>query len=308
MEWTTMRAVTPIVHVIMNRDSGAANKAPLLAEIETAFAAYGWQVEPVLVGRRDLRSRAQQTVAQAPGAIVVAGGDGTINTVASACVKAGRPLGLVPAGTFNYVARNLGVPTEVSQAVSVIVNRQVRRVDIGEINGRIFLNNAGFGLYAQMLERREHDKRRFGRNRLVAFCSGIRSLLGPRPLYAVELIADGRSTRLLTTTLLFGCNALQLKHFNVSAADCLSQQKLAVLSLKLRSRREVALAACAALLGRLDAVDTTEAFCTSTARVQTRRWALKVVIDGELVVLRTPLDVKLLVGALQVFTPTGDPD
>src|SRR5262245_13290449 len=117
-----MPALTPMAHVIMNRDSGADDKTALAGEIETAFTAHGWQVEFVQVGRRDLHSRTQQTVARAFGAIVVAGGDGTINAVASACVKANQPLGLVPAGTFNYVARNIGVPTEVSQAVSVIVN------------------------------------------------------------------------------------------------------------------------------------------------------------------------------------------
>jgi diacylglycerol kinase family enzyme len=298
-----MPAGTPIAHVIMNRDSGADNKTALTREIETAFTAHGWRAEFVLVGRRDLHSRTRQTVAQAPGTIVVAGGDGTINAVASACVKANRPLGIVPAGTFNYVARNLEVPTEVSQAVSVIVNGRVCHVDIGEINGRIFLNNAGFGLYAQMLERRERDKRRFGRRRVVAFLSGIRCLLSSHPLYAVELVADGQTERRLATTLFFGCNALQLEHFNVAAAECLRHQKLAILSLKLRSRWEITVAACAALIGRLDEVDTTDAFCASTVRVQTWRRALKVVIDGEIVLLRPPLDVMLRPGALQVFAP-----
>jgi diacylglycerol kinase family enzyme len=302
-ELTTMPTVKPIAHVIMNRDSGAGNKAALAREIETAFRAHDWQVKFVRVGRRDLHSRTQQTVAQASGAIVVAGGDGTINAVASACVEANQPLGLVPAGTFNYVARNLGVPTEVSQAVSVVVSGRVRHVDIGEINGRIFLNNTGFGLYARMLERREHDKRRFGRSRVVAFVSGMRCLLSSHPLYAIELVADGHTERRLTTTLFFGCNALQLEHFNVAAAECLRQQKLAVLLLKLRSRWEVTVAACAALAGRLDAVGTTDAFCASHLRVQTRRRVSKVVIDGEIILLRPPLDVTLRPGALQVFAP-----
>jgi YegS/Rv2252/BmrU family lipid kinase len=294
---------TPIAHVIMNRDSGANDKTMLTAEIEMAFTAHGWQVEFVLAGRHDLRSRTRQTVAQAPGTIVVAGGDGTINTVASACVEAKRPLGLVPAGTFNYIARNLGVPTEVSQAVSMIVNGEVRQVDVGEINGRIFLNNAGIGLYAQMLERREQDKRRFGRSRTIAFFSGMRSLLSAHQPYTVELMADGQMARHLTTTLFFGCNALQLEDFNIAAAECLRHQKLAVLSLKLRSRWEVTVAACAALMGRLDEVDTVNTFCASTVRVQTRRRALKVAIDGEIVLLRSPLDVTLQPGALQVFAP-----
>jgi diacylglycerol kinase family enzyme len=305
-ELVTMSAVTPIAHVIMNRDSGATDKAALTTEIETAFKAHGWQTDFILAGRHDLRNQTQQIVAQAPGGIVVAGGDGTINTVASMCVEAKRPLGLIPAGTFNYVSRNLGVPTEVAQAVAVITNGWVRQVDIGEINGRIFLNNAGIGLYAQMLEHREQDKRRFGRRRLVAFLSGMRSLLSSHPQYAVELVADGQIARHLTTTVFFGCNALQLADFNVTAAECLRHQKLAVLVLKLHSRWEVTVAACAALLGRLDEASTTEAFCASSIRVQTRRRILKVAIDGEIVLLRSPLDVTLHLGALQVFAPALD--
>ena len=301
-----MAAVTPIAHVIMNRDSGAADKAALTTEIETALRPHGWQTEFVLAGAYGLHNRTQQVVAQVPGTIVVAGGDGTINTVASTCVEAKRPMGLIPAGTFNYVSRNLRIPTEVAQAVAVITNGCVRQVDIGEINGRIFLNNAGIGLYAQMLERREQDKRRFGRRRLVAFFSGMRSLLSAHPQYAVELVADGQTARHLTTTVFFGCNALQLEDFNVTAAECLQHQKLAVLVLKLHSRWEVTVAACAALRGRLDEASTTEAFCASNIRVQTRRRTLKVAIDGEIVLLRSPLDVMLRPGALQVFAPALD--
>jgi diacylglycerol kinase family enzyme len=298
-----MPAGTPIAHVIMNRHSGASDKAALTQEIETAFAAHGWKVEFILVRPRELLKSTRRAVAEAPGAIVVAGGDGTINTVASTCVEAKRPLGIVPAGTFNYVARNLEVPTEVSPAVAVIVDGHIRPVDIGEINGHIFLNNAGFGLYATMLERRERDKRRFGRSRLVAFLSGMLCLLCAHPLYSVELVADGQTERHLTTTLFFGCNALQLQHFNVAAADCLRHQKLAVLSLQQRSRWEIVVAAVAALSGRLDEADATHVFCASTVRVQPRRRALKVVIDGEIVDLRPPLDVTFRPGALLVYAP-----
>jgi diacylglycerol kinase family enzyme len=299
-----MPETTSIAHVIMNRHSGAGNKAALRQEIETAFTAAGWKVEFLLVGRRDLHSRTRQIVAQAPGVVGVAGGDGTINAVAAACLEAERPLGIIPAGTFNYIARNLEVPTEVSQAVSVMINGVIRRVDVGAMNGRIFLNNAGFGLYVTMIEQRERDKQRFGRYRMVAFLSGMRCLLSTHPLYAVELVADGQSMHCLTTTLFFGCNALQLKDYNVAAAECLQHQQLAVLSLRLHSRRDIARAAWAALTGRLEQAATTEAFCASTVRMQTRRRrALRVVIDGEVVLLRPPLDVRFRPGALQVFAP-----
>lgn len=301
-----MARVASIAHVITNQRSGAGDKSALTQNIEAAFKAHDWQVEFIVVDRDNLHSRIQQAVSQAPGAIVVAGGDGTINAVASECVKVNRPLGILPAGTFNYVARNLGLPAEVPQAVEVITGGRLRPVDIGQINGHIFLNNAGFGLYSNLVEQREIDKRRFGRSRLVAVFSGIRCLLGPQPLFEVDLAADDRHERRLTTTLFFGCNALQLENFNASAADCLRRGKLAVLSLRVPSRWDIAVATVAALTARLDQARNTDAFCASSVRVHTRRRALKVAIDGEIIIMRPPLEVRLLTGGLQVFAPDDE--
>jgi diacylglycerol kinase family enzyme len=287
----------------MNRGSGAGDKSVLNQEIESAFKANGWQVEFVLVDRRDLRSRARSTVAQARGTIVVAGGDGTINAVAAACLEGTRPFGIVPSGTFNYVARNLGLPSSVPEAVELIVKGLVRKVDVGEINGHIFLNNAGFGLYSTMVERRELDKRRWGRSRLVAVLSGLRCLLGAHPLYVVDLTADGKTERILTTTLVFGSNQLQMEQISAAAADCLRHQKLAVLSLRLHSRWDIAVVALAAAFGRLDVPSNVDSLCASTVHVQTRRRALKVALDGEIAILRPPLDVMLRPGGLQILAP-----
>jgi diacylglycerol kinase family enzyme len=302
-----MSTAATTAHVIMNLGSGAGDKSALNRDIESAFNSHAWKVEFVEVGGRSLQSQIRNTVRQAPGTIVVAGGDGTINTVAAACLEANRAFGILPAGTFNYVARNLSLPTEIAEAVSVIIEGRTRAVDVGEINGQIFLNNAGFGLYSRLVERRELDKRRWGRNRVVAVLSGIRCLLGAHPLYRVEITADGKTDRLRTTTLFFGSNPLQMETFNAAAAECLRHHKLAVLSLELHSRWQIALAAAAALLGRLDMASSVETFCANSVRVQTRRRALKVAFDGELTILRPPLDVRLRPGALQVFAPASEP-
>jgi diacylglycerol kinase family enzyme len=298
-----MPAPAPIANVIMNRGSGADDKSALQQEIETAFRSHGWAAQFIMAGRIDLQSSVKKAVATASGALVVAGGDGTINAVASACGSANRPFGILPAGTFNYVVRNLGLPTDVPQAVSVIVGGHPRPVDAGEINGRIFLNNAGFGLYTDLIERRETDKRRFGRNRIVALFSGLKCMLGSCPLYDVDLTADGEEESLQTTTLFFGCNALQLENYNVAAVDCLRGGKLAVLSLKLRNRRDIAAAAFSALTGKLEEAQSIDAFCARIVRIRTRRRRLKVALDGEIVILNPPLEVTLRVGALQVFAP-----
>jgi diacylglycerol kinase family enzyme len=295
--------MTPLANVILNRRSGADNKPMFREEIGAAFRSYGWRVEFVACERGNLANQVKDVVAKEAGTIVVAGGDGTVNTVASACLALERPFGIVPGGTFNYVARNLGVSTNVNEAVAAIVAGQLRPLDAGEINGRLFLNNAGTGLYSDLIERRERDKRRFGRKRIVGLYSGILSMLDSYPLYRVELTADGRSEQLLTTTLFFGCNALQLENYNVAARNCLHDKKLAVLSLKVRNRRDIGKAALAALMGKLEEADNIDSFCARTVRVLTQRPVLKVAVDGETVVMHSPLDVKLRPEALHVFAP-----
>jgi diacylglycerol kinase family enzyme len=129
-----MPAMARTAHVIMNQGSGAGDKSVLNQEIEAAFKTHDWQVEFILVGGRSLQSQIRNTVRQTPGTIVVAGGDGTINTVAAACLEANRPFGILPAGTFNYVARNLGLPTDIPEAVSVIIEGRTLAVDVGGTN------------------------------------------------------------------------------------------------------------------------------------------------------------------------------
>lgn len=295
--------MTGSAQIIVNRRSGAGDKSALNEQIDAAFRTHGWHVDFVACQRDDLERRIADATRRPGGTIVVAGGDGTINAVASACLAAQRPFGIVPAGTFNYVARNLGIPTEVDAAVATIVAGQTRPIDVGEINGRLFLNNAGTGLYSHLIERREEDKKRLGRKRIVGLLSGVRCLLERHPLYRVELRADGEPQSLRTTTLFFGCNALQLENYNVAARECLDDGKLAVVSLALHNRADIARAAWAALTGKLDAADSIESFCARHVQVHTKRTALKVAIDGEIALMRSPLDVHLRRAALQVLAP-----
>lgn len=290
--------------IIVNRRSGAGDKSELNERIEAAFRRHGWPVDFVTCQRRDMERRIEDAARRPGGTIVAAGGDGTINAVACACLRAQRPFGIVPAGTFNYVARNLGIPPAIDDAVATIVAGATRALDVGEVNGRLFLNNAGVGLYSHLIERREEDKCRFGRKRIVGLFSGLRCLLDRHPLHRFELRADGQPQRLRTTTLFFGCNALQLENYNVAARNCLHAGRLAVLSLAVHSRADIARAVWAALMtGALESADAIESFCAREVRLSTPRKALKVAIDGEIVVMRPPLELRLRRGALQVYAP-----
>jgi len=293
-------ASSGVVSVIMNEGSGSSDSSQLRKAIEASFARHDRRVTIVTLPSPPTPQAVEQRVRQAEGTVVVAGGDGTVNAVASACRRLGRPFGIIAAGTFNYVARNLGLPTEVEEAVKVIVSGTPSPVAAGEINGHLFLNNAGFGLYSHIIEQRELDKRRFGRHRLVAFYSGLRVLSHHSPLYKIQIEADGLEHSLRTTTLFFGVNALQLQNYNVDAAKCVERGRLALLSLRLDSRWDIAGAAWAALRGKTESANAVGATCASTVRVATRRKSLKVALDGEILVLKPPLVVRYVADALQI--------
>ena len=156
---------------------------------------------------RGMAARAQS----AGGILVAAGGDGTINTVAHEAVLAGCPFGVLPQGTFNYFGRTHGIPEDLAEAVYALLRAKVEPVQIGVVNNKIFLVNASVGLYPKLLEEREHDKRQFGRSRVVAFFSAIKTALRPHRHLRIELELDGQVRRLRTTTLFVGNNRLQLE-------------------------------------------------------------------------------------------------
>jgi diacylglycerol kinase family enzyme len=301
-----MASAPKVVSVIMNEGSGSHDSHKFRGEIQHAFEQHDVRVTILPLTGAPSPHRVEGWVRSAEGLIVTAGGDGTINLVASACRRVGRPFGIIPGGTFNYVARNLGLPADVAEAARVIAQGTPQPVAAGEINGHLFLNNAGFGLYSHMIEQRELDKQRFGRNRVVAFVSGMRMLAHRHPLYHLRFEADGREQTLRTTTLFFGVNALQLENYNVEAAQCVKRGSLAVLSLRIDSRLDIAEAALAALRGKTEAADSVGATCAQSVRVTTRRRKLKVAVDGEIFVMKPPLTVHYVPDALQIVLPPTD--
>src|SRR4029079_14151203 len=121
--------------------------------------------------------------------LVVGGGDGTISAAASALVGTDTRLGILPLGTLNHFARDLGIPTDLDEAAQLIARGHVRRVDVGEMNGRIFINNSAIGLYPLMVVDRDLQRRRLGRSKRVAMLvASLRTLArGQPPRLAVRI-------------------------------------------------------------------------------------------------------------------------
>ena len=150
----------------------------------------------------------RQSLALAPTRVVAVGGDGTLAAVAHALVNTDRPLGIVPAGTGNLVARELGIPLDTRAAVALVAGpHRLRRVDAMEINGRTYLLNAGVGVNAAVIDRTSRlGKSLFGRGAYVG--TAVWRVLRSRPL-RLDIEIDGEAqTYDATDVLISNCGAL----------------------------------------------------------------------------------------------------
>ncbi|HEY1107967.1 MAG TPA: diacylglycerol kinase family protein, partial [Opitutaceae bacterium] len=151
--------------LILNHAAGSVNgdRAAVSPEkIAGAFTEAGRPVRLVLAEPARLRAALEEAVTARPEAIFVGGGDGTMNTAAGVLAGTGVPLGPVPLGTLNHFARDLGLPGEWREAVPVLATAAPRAVDVGEVNGRVFVNNCSLGSYPEAVRQRDRLRRQTG--------------------------------------------------------------------------------------------------------------------------------------------------
>ena len=135
------------VPVLLNKGGGAvAADAEIADKVETALREAGVDAEIELIAGGDCEVRCKAIAERGDTLLVVGGGDGTISAAASALVGTNTRLGILPLGTLNHFARDLGIPPDLPEAAKLISAGTERRVDVAEMNGRIFINNSAIGL------------------------------------------------------------------------------------------------------------------------------------------------------------------
>jgi diacylglycerol kinase family enzyme len=246
------------------------------------------------------------------GVVVAAGGDGTINTVAHEAVQQGCLFGVLPQGTFNYFGRTHGIPEDLTEAVRALLDARVTPVQIGMVNDRIFLVNASVGLYPQLLEAREHDKRQYGRSRVVAILSALKTALGRyRPL-RITLDMEGITRKLRTATLFVGNNRLQMEQVGMEPlTEAVEDGELAALAPRPVGKIGMLGLLLRGAMGRLGDADNVIAFSfkrliVKHARLSPRR-RVKVATDGEVTHMAMPLEFRVVEGRLKLLKPAPAP-
>lgn len=297
--------------VILNSGSGSKTGEQMHAAITHAMGQAGAPADIIDVGgKADIDAEINKAVraAHADGRIVVAaGGDGTINAVAAACHENAATMGIIPLGTFNYFARENGIPLDVAGAVNVLVSGQERFVDAGKVNDELFLVNASFGLYTTVIRNRERVKKRFGRYRIVALASALACLLRGRPTFGVDIDSHGQCLHRDTSMVFVGNNRFQLESLGLATAETEGPDTISMVILKPVTRWQTARILLRGLLRDMRSEERLEEFSAAHITVQTHnKRHVALVMDGEIIKLQAPLEFKAVPQALRLICPGSE--
>lgn len=298
-------APTPI-EVIINASSGASGKEETRGQLVDLFSENGIDARIRLARNgKDLVDLAQRAVKSDAETIVAGGGDGTINAVAAALVDTDKSLGVLALGTLNHFAKDLRIPLNLQESVHTIVANHVARVDVGEVNGRIFLNNSSLGLYPSLVHQRE-EKQKLGHGKWPAFIWAAFSVMRRYPFLDVRLSVDGREISSRTPFVFVGNNEYEMENFNIGGRARLDAGQLSLYFSHRTGRRGLVALGLRAVLGRVEKAEEFVAMLTTEVSIETPRSRIRVATDGEVTLMQPPLRYRVRPGALKVIVPEND--
>ena len=252
----------------------------------------------------DIRHLAQCAIDEGCGTVVAGGGDGTLNAVASALAGTGTAFGILPVGTLNHFARDLDIPLDLDEAAEIVLTGRQEAVDVGEVNGRIFINNAIIGLYPIYRFIKDEQERR-GKHRWMALLSAATEVFRRYPFLTVRLAADGREIVRRTPYILVANNEHAMQGYRLGARRSLREGRLWIYVMREQGRLGLARMLANLVLGRFSARQDFDVFSAAEVSVETRRRRVGVALDGEVAVLESSLRFRSLPRSLNVIVPRG---
>ena len=291
--------------VILNARAGAAARSGnLQAMIVELFRAVGLKAEIILVAGKDVNAAAKQAVSGHHETIVAAGGDGTVSAVAAEVAGTKKKvLGVLPLGTLNHFAKDLHLPLDLEGAVRTIAERNIRSVDVGEVNGRVFINNSSLGIYPHIVHRRIVEQMRLRIGKWPAFISASMRSFRRFPFLDLRVEFKGETLRRKTPFLFIGNNEYEMTGFRIGARKRIDAGKLCLYLTHRVGRWGLIRLAVRALLGHLSQQKDFEAYLVDEAFVEAHRHLILVAADGEVRWMELPLHYRSRPGALRVIAP-----
>jgi diacylglycerol kinase family enzyme len=292
------------VPVILNLSSGNAEDRKTIESVSEAFRAAGAEADVQRAASgEEVVELARRAASGGSDVVAVGGGDGTLSSAASVLAGGPKALGVLPLGTWNHFAKDLDIPIDLADAARNVRTGRVAMVDVGEVNGKIFLNNSSLGLYPRIVRHREEQRQRLGWGKFPALLWATgHALHRHRPLEVV-LTVDGHEIRRRTPYVFVGNNAYDMEGFDIGTRDHLDRSELSIYLAPSARPFDLVLLGLRALIGRARKSPMFESLTTRALTIETRRERVPVATDGELTTFETPLLFRVRPKALRVIVP-----
>jgi diacylglycerol kinase family enzyme len=292
------------IEIIINAGSGYGDKDEIQKYLAEIFKTNGTKAHfSVARSGEEFLEITKQIARSDCQTIVAAGGDGTISTIAAEIIGTEKTLGVLPLGTLNHFAKDLQIPLDLAEAARVIVRGRTARVDVGEINRRIFINNSSIGLYPRIVRRRRQQQERLGRGKWFAFFWAALTIFRRYPFLNVKLEIKDQALERRTPFVFVGNNEYEMHILNIGGRRRLDEGRLCVYLLHRTGRMGLLLLALRSLFGRLREARDFDEFLTEEVRIEKRRKRVLVALDGEITLMNTPLHYRIRPQALRVIVP-----
>jgi diacylglycerol kinase family enzyme len=293
------------IEVIVNASSGTGENSALEKRLNHLFGRDGVVAHVALAqSGNEIVALAKRAALSDADIVVAGGGDGTVNSVTSQLLNTKKTLGVLPLGTMNHFAKDLHIPVELEAAVETIIEGHVAKVDLGEVNGHIFVNNSSLGLYPSIVREREKQQR-LGSGKWPAYVWAAVAVLRRYPFLDIRLDVDGKALSSRTPFVFIGNNEYEMETLNIGGRSCLDAGELSLYATNRTGRLGLIRLALRALFGGLRQEKDFLAMCTKEIWIGTKHKRLRVALDGEVTVMAPPLHYRVLPGKLRVLAPAN---
>lgn len=216
------------IAVIINGSSGSGNDDEDVETVKSSFALSDAEVTINVATNGDELTKLIDKAGESDADVIVAGGGGgTISYAASVAYKTGKILGVLPLGTLNNFSKDLNISADIADAVKIIIDGNVSTIDLGEVNGRTFINNSSIGLYPKIVRRRE-KRQRLGRGKWVSALWASLRMFKISPFLKVSITLDNKTFVRKTPFVFIGNNEYDVDLYNIGRRSTINDGKLSV--------------------------------------------------------------------------------
>lgn len=290
------------IAIVINNSSGSTQEETEKS-IKEAFKDLNIQFELFVLESSEIEDKIKHLKEESPDVIVCGGGDGTISIAASILAGGNIPLGILPLGTLNHFAKDIGMPQDIKKSAEVIAKGNIKKIDIAEVNGKRFINNSSIGLYPHIVKKRDKDQKMNNRNKWVAMFFAAIETLKKHPTINVTISSKGTSANLSTYFVLIGNNKYKMEFFNPGIRDRLDEGLLTLCITLCKTRWCMIRLSFKAIFNMLYDEKDFEMYFVDEVTLNTRKKNLAVSMDGEVVNMNSPLTYKILPKQLLVIVP-----